>query len=164
MAGVERGEEESEFSLALEKSLESFVHKTLKDEQRECIRRIVVEKKDVLALLPTGFGKSVIYQMIPSVLRNMRAGSECNTKTTVVVVSPLEYIRKQQVAVLEKLNCGISAAAIGDSTEITMKSKKEGSTLCMGVPNSGSVIDGGDVYNLALFTKQRFWLSMKSIP
>ena len=118
MAGVERGEEESEFSLALEKSLESFVHKTLKDEQRECIRRIVVEKKDVLAVLPTGFGKSVIYQLIPSVLRNMRAGSECNTKTTVVVVSPLEYIRKQQVAVLEKLNCRISAAAIGDSTEI----------------------------------------------
>ena len=33
--------EESEFLSALNGSLESFVHETLKDEQIECIRRIV---------------------------------------------------------------------------------------------------------------------------
>ncbi|KAL9974972.1 hypothetical protein ACROYT_G012084 [Oculina patagonica] len=47
--------------LAFRKSLKGFVHKTFKDEQRVCIRRIVCERKDVLAVLPTGFGKSVIY-------------------------------------------------------------------------------------------------------
>lgn len=36
-------------------------------------------------------------------------------KTTVAVVSPLDYIRKQQVAAIEKLNFGISSAAIGES-------------------------------------------------
>ena len=36
-------------------------------------------------------------------------------KTTVAVVSPLDYIRKQQVAAIEKLNFGISAAAISES-------------------------------------------------
>lgn len=36
-------------------------------------------------------------------------------KTTVAVVSPLDYIRKQQVAAIEKLNFGISAAAMGES-------------------------------------------------
>ena len=41
-------------------SLEEFFHKALKDEQKECIRRILSLKEDVLAILPTGFGKSVI--------------------------------------------------------------------------------------------------------
>ena len=59
MAAVE-GDANSEFSAALTASLEEFFHKALKDEQKECIRRIVSLKEDVLAILPTGFGKSVI--------------------------------------------------------------------------------------------------------
>ena len=50
--------EESEYLSALNASLESFVHKVLKDEQRECIHRIVCYGRDVLAVLPTGLGKS----------------------------------------------------------------------------------------------------------
>ena len=57
--------EESVFLSALNASLAHFVHKTLKDEQVECIRRIVCHGRDVLAVLPTGFGKSVIYRLIP---------------------------------------------------------------------------------------------------
>ena len=49
--------EESEFLSALNASLPSFVHKTLKDEQIECIHRIACHKRDVLAVLPTGLGK-----------------------------------------------------------------------------------------------------------
>ena len=56
--------EESEFLSALNASPESFVHKTLKDEQVECIHRIVCHGRDVLAVLPTGLGKSAIYQLI----------------------------------------------------------------------------------------------------
>ena len=36
---------ESKFVSALAASLEGFVHRTLKEQQRECIRRIVCEKK-----------------------------------------------------------------------------------------------------------------------
>ena len=50
--------EESVFLSALNASLAHFVHKTLKDEQVECIRRIACHGRDVLAVLPTGFGKS----------------------------------------------------------------------------------------------------------
>ena len=57
--------EESVLLSALNASLAHFVHKTLKDEQVECIRRIVCHGRDVLAVLPTGFGKSAIYQLIP---------------------------------------------------------------------------------------------------
>ena len=52
--------EESEFLSALNASLQSFVHKTLNDEQIECIHRIACHGRDVLAVLPTGLGKSAI--------------------------------------------------------------------------------------------------------
>ena len=54
--------EESEFLSALNVSIESFDHKTLKDEQIECFHGIVCHGRYVLAVLPTGFCKSAIYQ------------------------------------------------------------------------------------------------------
>ena len=61
---ADEASKESVFLSALNASLAHFVHKTLKDEQVECIRRIVCHGRDVLAVLPTGFGKSAIYQLI----------------------------------------------------------------------------------------------------
>ena len=58
--------EESEFLSALNASLSHFVRKTLKDEQVECIRRIVCHGRDVLAVLPTGFSKSAIHLSVDS--------------------------------------------------------------------------------------------------
>ena len=98
--------EESKFLSALNASLEHFVHKTLKAEQVECIRRIVCHGRDVLAVLTTGFGKSAIYQLIPKVLFNLSRTANAISKTTVAVVSPLDYIRNQQVASIEKMDCG----------------------------------------------------------
>ena len=39
-------------------------------------------------------------------------------KTSVVVVSPLEYIQKKEVENIKKEDCGISAATIGESVEV----------------------------------------------
>ena len=65
--------EDSEFLSALNASLQSFVHKTLKDEQIECIHRIACHGRDVLAVLPTGLGKSAIYVLSPfSLIRDFR--------------------------------------------------------------------------------------------
>ena len=50
----------SEFSAALTTSLDDLIHKSLKDEQTECIRRIISLEEAVLPVHPTGFGKSVI--------------------------------------------------------------------------------------------------------
>ena len=44
--------------------------------------------------------------------------SQDGFKTSVVVVSPLEYIRKQQVENLKKEDFGITAATIGESVEV----------------------------------------------
>ena len=51
---------ENEFLSALNASLQSFVRKTLKDEQIECIHKIACHGRDVLVVLPTGLGKSAI--------------------------------------------------------------------------------------------------------
>ena len=59
---------ESEFLSALSGSPESFVHKALKDGQIECIHRIACHGRDVLAVLPTEFGKRATYQLISKVL------------------------------------------------------------------------------------------------
>ena len=74
-------EGESEFVSALNAALEGFVHRTLKEQQRECVLRIVCVKKDVFAVLPTGFGKSAIYQLIPKVLSHMGRTAD-DIKTT----------------------------------------------------------------------------------
>ena len=113
MAAAE-GDANSEVFAALTSSLEDFIQKSLKT---ECIRRIVCLKEDVLAVLLTGFGKSVIYQLIPKV-RMKKLHPSSGFKTSVVVVSPLEYIRKQQVENLKTEDFGITAATIGESVEV----------------------------------------------
>jgi superfamily II DNA helicase RecQ len=53
------------FERALSKSLTKFGHTTLKEQQMSCIRKLVVDSQDVFAVLPTGFGKRFIYQVLP---------------------------------------------------------------------------------------------------
>ena len=77
--------EESEFLSALNASLESFVHKALRDEQIECIHRIVCHGRDVLAVLPTGLGKSAIRERYISVnfkFKRCFAWANATSKTT----------------------------------------------------------------------------------
>ena len=74
---------ESEFLSALSASPASFVQKALKDEQIECIHRIVCHGRNVLAVLPTELlGKSAIYQLISKVLFRMGHTANATSKTT----------------------------------------------------------------------------------
>ena len=45
--------------------IQNFI--TLKEKQYEVLKLLVVEEKDVLAVLPTGYGKSLIYYLLPPV-------------------------------------------------------------------------------------------------
>ena len=89
---------EDQFSKALAESITGFSFKSLKPEQRECIRRLICVKEDVLAILPTGFGKSIIYQLLPKVLEHLHKDETGTAQFVVIVVSPLDYIRQQQVS------------------------------------------------------------------
>ena len=78
MADTERGFtfSEDEFSTALAEALRYFKYGSLKVEQIECLRRVICLREDVLAVLPTGFGKSLIYQIIPKVLECLKNESD----------------------------------------------------------------------------------------
>ena len=54
---------------------------------------------DVIVVLPMGFGNSVhyIYSESQTLQKKMHRSSSTDSKTFVLVISPLEYIRKQQV-------------------------------------------------------------------
>ena len=152
---------ESEFLSPLNAFLAHFVNKTLKAEQVECIRRIVCHGRDVLAVLPTGFGKSAIYQLI---VFNLGRTANAVSKTTVAVVRPLDHIRNQQVASIEKMDCGICTAAIGELIHgETARSKMESSILCLEVLNNGLAIVAEKRCSLAHFIRQKPCLSMKCI-
>lgn len=104
------------FLKALNKSVSDLKVNNLKPEQQECIRRLVGCGEDVLAVLPTGFGKSLIYQLLPRVHQNLHLIETGEMKHfMVIVVSPLHYIRQQQVANVARTMCGVRAAAIGES-------------------------------------------------
>jgi ATP-dependent DNA helicase RecQ len=71
----------------------------LRPEQTEAVRA-VLSGRDLLAVLPTGYGKSAIYQL---------AGSAVEGGT--VVVSPLLALQRDQVESLGDLDAGDAAAA-----------------------------------------------------
>ncbi|OBI90040.1 RecQ family ATP-dependent DNA helicase [Mycobacterium asiaticum] len=75
-----------------------FGWESLTDEQREAMRA-VLRRRDVLAVLPTGSGKSGIYQL-PSLL----------TEGATLVVSPLIALQQDQIAALEHRAAGVAVA------------------------------------------------------
>jgi ATP-dependent DNA helicase RecQ len=105
--------DEREFQNALGSAIKFFPGIQVKEEQIACLRSLVVKGKDVLAVLPTGFGKSLIYQLLPKLYSSYWLEKYREVKIfQIVVVSPLEQIRKQQVERL--IERGISAACLED--------------------------------------------------
>ena len=47
--------------------IQNFSDITLKEKQYKVLKLLVVEEKDVLTVLPTGYGKSLIYYLLPPV-------------------------------------------------------------------------------------------------
>ena len=71
----------------------------LKGKQHEALESIVVHGNDTLAILPTGYGKSLIYQLLPAVFDFMCAGGQTSkiVGNLVLVVSPLNALMRNQV-------------------------------------------------------------------
>ena len=60
--------EGDDFKTALEGTLQFFPGIKLEREQELCLESLLVKRKDVLGVLPTGYGKSLIYQLLAKVL------------------------------------------------------------------------------------------------
>lgn len=83
---------------------------TLKEEQREALR-VFLGGKDVFVALPTGFGKSLCFALIPVVFDVLR-GSEGDRRSIALVVFPLTSLMMEQ---REKFKTsGVSAEFVGE--------------------------------------------------
>lgn len=92
------------FEIAVQQSLIKLsLSIALKKEQESALRAVVVENKDCLCVLPTGFGKSLIFQLIPLVCDSMSG----RTDSVVIVVSPLNAIISDQIQKLESRGIGV---------------------------------------------------------
>ena len=81
---------ELDLDLAVGKYREGLV---LKSKQKECLFN-VYQGRDIIGNLPTGYGKSIIYHLLPELLalqsRRRRAG---DIVSSVLVVCPLNIIQ-----------------------------------------------------------------------
>ena len=81
----------------------------IKEKQRKCIE-LLLKRKDVLGLLPTGFGKTLIYQLFPFVFETMNGKG-----AHVLVVTALKAISNEKMEELNDL--GIPASEVGISEQ-----------------------------------------------
>jgi superfamily II DNA helicase RecQ len=93
---------------------------SLNTHQKNAIKKIVEEKKDVFVNLPTGFGKSLIFQALPLVFDQTTQESG----HIVVVVSPLVSLMDEQVSKLKGL--GVSAVNMSSHEEEERSSIENG--------------------------------------
>ncbi|XP_068671131.1 ATP-dependent DNA helicase RecQ-like [Montipora foliosa] len=108
---------------AINNILKDFLHvEHLREEQEDCITNLV-NGKDDFAILPTRFGKSSIFQLLPRVMSSMNEKDDAFSK--IIMVSPLVAIMKDQVEQLNKI--GVSATAIGiDEVDMDKEAAKNG--------------------------------------
>ena len=96
----------TKFEQAISSSLEELgLGVELKAEQRLAIESIVLNSRDVLAILPTGFGKSLIYQILPGVfdfLTRHSGTTAVKNQAMVLVVSPLNALMRDQISKLNE--------------------------------------------------------------
>ena len=84
---------------ALTKVLKLFDVKELKKEQSEIINSLF-HKRDCIAVLPTGFGKSLPFQLYLLLKREM---TRMSSDEKVIVCSPLLALMQDQVAKLRSI-------------------------------------------------------------
>ena len=84
---------------------------SLKDEQKEAVSSLL-SGKDVLAVLPTGFGKSLIFQLF-AIAKSLEATRNGTKPGTTLVICPLDSIIKDQLTEAESY--GLKAVSLTSS-------------------------------------------------
>ena len=98
---------------------------SLKEKQREALKAIVCNKKDTFICLPTGYGKSLCYALLPLLFDKLLCREDGTS--IVICISPLTAIMMEQRN--KYVHSGISAEFIGemqqdlDSMELVREGK-----------------------------------------
>lgn len=91
----------------------------LKPKQVICLEKVFLNL-DVIAVLPTGYGKSLIFSLLPALLYAKKNGvskSKENISSIVVVVSPLNALIANQISRLDSSGIRATALDIRSSVE-----------------------------------------------
>ena len=80
----------------------------LKNEQKEAVNSLL-SGRDVLAVLPTGFGKSLIFQLF-AIAKLLEATRDGTKQGTTLVICPLDSIIKDQLTEAESY--GLKAVSL----------------------------------------------------
>lgn len=82
----------------------------LKKEQKAALYAVTSGKQDCFSILPTGFGKSLIFQLVPFLVDRLEKVSD----SCVLVVSPLNAIISDQIEKLKERGVGVTVLKEGD--------------------------------------------------
>ena len=104
------------------KFLVGYSSMSLKPEQKECIK-CIFDGKDVFVWLPTGFGKSICYEVLPFMF-DKKLGTD---NSLVIVVSPLVSLTVDQVRSLRSRS--VKASVMFCTTLTPRRSSILGGTL-----------------------------------
>ena len=131
---VKMAEDVEGFESTVPKACQVFGVEKLFSEQFEALKTFV-SSTDVFLNLPTGFGKSLVFQMAPLVYAELSRGHDGFAANPVIlVISPLVSIMKDQTNFLRKL--GISAGSIGEDIAPDLKIEKGECSVVFSLPES----------------------------
>ena len=122
------------FESAMQNACRVFGVEKLFPEQFKALKTFT-SGTDVLLNLPTGFGKSLVFQMASLVhtkLSRRHDGFAANP--IIIVISPLVSLMEDQTKYLRK--CGISAGSIGEDKALDLKIEKGECCVVFSSPES----------------------------
>ena len=102
----------------------------LKPKQEEALIHLY-DGQDVFAWFPTGYGKSLCYQLLPFMFdfKLKRTGPPRVERSVVLVLSPLVSLMVDQVSGLQKR--GVSAAILSGNKGIQIASSRKIAIVCL---------------------------------
>lgn len=110
------------FESAVQNVCQVFGVEKLFPEQFKALKAFV-SGVDVLLNLPTGFGKSLVFQMAPLVHAELSRGHDGFAANPIIImISPLVSLMEDQTNFLRKF--GISAASIGEDKALDLRIEK----------------------------------------
>ena len=113
-------EDQSVVEKAISSSIGRFGHTVLRAAQAEAVTK-VLEGHDVFVSVPTGYGKSLVYQLLPFCVEEIlkRAGREVSLTPCVLVLSPLTALMSDQNSKMKTVTGANSVLLAKDQISIS---------------------------------------------